>query len=205
MDSTKKQIIRYLQSRKSATVKEISEALHLTKANIRHHLNNLIEDGKIVACEELFSGHIGRPAKKFCLSLSAQPNNYMSVCHAIAKLFSRHPALSQMQEDFLEAIASELLPGEDHQTPSPVISRLNHAIAVFNTNHYDAHWEASRNGAIIVFEHCPYLQSAREFDFYCRLDKLLVEKFSGHKAIPRQTIIDRNQSGMHKQCVFTLE
>ncbi|TET95672.1 MAG: winged helix-turn-helix transcriptional regulator, partial [Dehalococcoidia bacterium] len=59
IQSTRQQILQYLQRHGRATVKELGSLLSLTSTGIRQHLTVLERDGLVDAREE--RGRVGRP------------------------------------------------------------------------------------------------------------------------------------------------
>src|SRR6059036_2143618 len=77
MQSTRQQILEYLQRHGRGTVKELGELLGLTSTGIRQHLTVLERDGLVTAREE--RGHVGRPTLVYSLSEKADalfPKSY---------------------------------------------------------------------------------------------------------------------------------
>ncbi len=65
MQTTRQQILEYLQRHGRATVKELGQVLRLTSTGIRQHLTVLERDGLVVAREE--RGRVGRPTLVYTL------------------------------------------------------------------------------------------------------------------------------------------
>lgn len=66
MQSTRQQILEYLQRHGRATVKELGKLLGLTSTGIRQHLTVLERDGLVDAREE--RGRVGRPTLVYSLT-----------------------------------------------------------------------------------------------------------------------------------------
>jgi predicted ArsR family transcriptional regulator len=69
MQSTRQQILEYLQRQSRATVKELGKLLGLTSTGIRQHLTVLERDGLVDAREE--RGKVGRPTLVYSLTEKA--------------------------------------------------------------------------------------------------------------------------------------
>ncbi len=69
MQSTRQQILEYLQRQGRATVKELGKLLGLTSTGIRQHLTVLERDGLVDAHEE--RGRVGRPTLVYSLTEKA--------------------------------------------------------------------------------------------------------------------------------------
>jgi len=69
MQSTRRQILEYLQRHGRGTVKELGQLLGLTSTGIRQHLTVLERDGLVDVREE--RGHVGRPTLVYSLTEKA--------------------------------------------------------------------------------------------------------------------------------------
>ncbi|GAF88364.1 unnamed protein product, partial [marine sediment metagenome] len=69
IQSTRQQILQYLQRHGRATVKELGSLLSLTSTGIRQHLTVLERDGLVDAREE--RGRVGRPTLVYSLTEKA--------------------------------------------------------------------------------------------------------------------------------------
>src|SRR5512132_3038172 len=69
MQSTRQQILEYLQRHGRGTVKELGALLGLTSTGIRQHLTVLERDGLVSAHEE--RGRVGRPTLVYSLTEEA--------------------------------------------------------------------------------------------------------------------------------------
>ncbi len=77
MQSTRQQILEYLQRQGRATVKDLGQLLGLTSTGIRQHLTVLERDGLVEAHEE--RGRVGRPTLVYSLTEKADglfPKSY---------------------------------------------------------------------------------------------------------------------------------
>jgi len=206
METTKSQIINYLFRNKSATIKEISEALHLTKANIRHHMHALLQDGDVIESNQYFLAGKGRPAKLYTLSPKNKPNNYKQICWLLQEIFDSTDNSFYKEDDFIETLITNIpgLPSLSEEGTN-IITRLNHAITILNELNYFAHWEASKEGPLVIFDHCPYQEivSTKVDSFYCKMDRALLKRLTTLEAIPLKTHSINNKNAY--QCVFVLK
>ena len=65
MKSTRQRLLDMLKNKPDSTAAELSRALQLTQADIRHHLSNMLAEGLIVKSGHQHDGRRGRPARKF--------------------------------------------------------------------------------------------------------------------------------------------
>ncbi len=116
MQSTRQQILEYLQRQGRATVKELGNLLGLTSTGIRQHLTVLERDGLVDAHEE--RGRVGRPTLVYSLTEKADalfPKTY----DALASVLLEEVRASQGNERL-----HELLHKVAERMASPYIDRI---------------------------------------------------------------------------------
>ena len=157
--NARQRILAYLQSHHGVTAAEVSRALRVTPANIRHHLSILAADGRAKVVGERRPGKDagqgrGRPVQMWGLGNVASGDN-LSVL-AEAALAQWLEGLSPDQRDSaLGALAARLADVPAGERSGPIIRRLAQAMARLNELHYRARWEAHAQGPRVIFEHCP--------------------------------------------------
>jgi predicted ArsR family transcriptional regulator len=103
--NTRERILAHLHEHRTATVPALSRAWGLTRADIRYHLNQLINEGfveRVPRSEKIAAGR-GRPEQVYRLSVSALPANLTRLCSALLSM------INNMQP-------SEMKPGSDKPT-----------------------------------------------------------------------------------------
>lgn len=171
MNPTRQQILEYLERHQRATANELSRALKVTAANIRHHLTILKEDGWIEISGTRAPQGRGRPTQVYNLSPERQTDHLLGLTCAL---------LDQIPPEGRAAVFSSIarnltstappLPAEYHLT-----RHLIRAIHSLNEMHYRAKWEAHVTAPRIRLGHCPYAAILKEHPEICELDAILLE------------------------------
>ena len=195
MQITRRQIIDYLQTNRIATSIELSRALLVTAANIRHHIQLLEKTGLVeIMGQEPVRGR-GRPMKVYGLTENALRNNYEGLAGALLKTLLANRADDRT---ILSQIATHLL--GDCQAATNIHLRLNQSVDILNKLEYNAAWEASASGPRIIFRNCPYAVILSEHPELCRLDvELLSQIFN--QPVKQTAKLERSPDGS-PYCVF---
>ncbi len=125
MQSTRQQILEYLQRQGRATVKELGKLLGLTSTGIRQHLTVLERDGLVDAHEE--RGRVGRPTLVYSLTEKADslfPKTY----DALASVLLEEVRSSQGNErlhELLHKVAERMaVPHRERVQGKPLSGRV---------------------------------------------------------------------------------
>ncbi len=173
MVTTRNKIITYLENRGPATAIELSHALKLTPANIRHHLRVLEKEGVIVSIQRGKSTVRGRPAQLYTLTEQQKAHNFDRLC---AAFLQKVRSLRQEEIDaLLRAIAEGLIAKRDTHLPKNLTQRLISAAKTLNEMSYKVSWEAHREAPTLKFSHCPYASLVDSFPELCKIDLFLLE------------------------------
>jgi len=174
MVSTREKILAFLQRRGAASAIELSQALKLTPANIRHHLRILQKEGVIMPLCVGQKSSKGRPAGLFALRDQQKAHNLERLCSALLQ-YLRSAASPNDQEAYLRLIAQELVAEKGTSPAMTVTQRLILTTQILNEMSYKASWEAQREAPTIKFSHCPYASIVDSFPELCQIDRYLLE------------------------------
>lgn len=201
MVSTREKILAFLERRGPASANELSQALKLTPANIRHHLRMLQKEGAVMTlCVGQASGR-GRPACLFALREQQKAHNLERLCKALLQHLRSATLLSE-KEDYLRSIAQALVADKATSPAMTVTQRLILTTHILNEMSYKASWEAHREAPTIKFSHCPYASIVNSFPELCYIDQYLLEALM-HS--PIETLTTRQLSpGGETLCRFRL-
>jgi len=169
MQHTRQQIIDYLQTNRMATSVEMSRALLVTPANIRHHLKVLKSTGLVKVIGSRTGHGQGRPKLLYSLTENALKQNLAGLASALFKTMFVDPS---NQDHKLNQIAAQLL--GDYRPAENIHTRLNQTIERLNQLLYQATWEASPDGPRLIFRNCPYATILNEHPILCRVDEELL-------------------------------
>ena len=170
-------ILDYLRKRQTASVHDLSVALSMTGANVRHHLA-VLESNDLIELISQRREPRGRPVKVYGLSRRVLGDGVVGLAGAMFESLLRDASLT-VQEARLRSVASHLggnnIPGRD----TLLTRRLALAIDRLNELHYQARWEAGINGARIILGCCPYAAIIAAYPELCGMDAYLLEQRIG--------------------------
>lgn len=191
MKTARQKVLAYMSKVRTASVREISRALKMSAANVRHHLRLMVADGRLETSSVRTSDKKGRPQKVWSIPRAALGDNLSALSDAL--LVGAGSSVD------VEALA-ERLAGDSNFASQPVAKRLNLIIEKLNQMNYHARWEAGPNGPRIIFGHCPYASIIEKHPELCAMDAALLENLMGQSA-EQLTKIGRDGS---LSCLFVL-
>ncbi|NMC11490.1 MAG: ArsR family transcriptional regulator [Chloroflexi bacterium] len=201
MISTRQQIINMLENQKFLTAGEIGRALHLTPANIRHHLSILVQEGVIEVVGQQKLPSKGRPQGVFSLTRQIQSHNLAGLAHALLKelTLDNQPVLLH---ELFSRVAYRLA---QHPIPKNVSlnKRLFLTMERLNKMHYQARWEAHAQAPRIYLGHCPYALLLPEHPELCQIDALLLSELIDYPVIQLSNL-EKDEHGTHF-CLFAVK
>ena len=195
MQLTRQQIIDYLQANRMATSIELSHALKVTSANIRHHLKLLEAASAVEVVGKQPGRGRGRPMKIYSLTENTLDHNLKELSSALLKTLVENA--SQPGEQI--AIIAQNILGE-YQTAPNIHNRLNQAIEQLNELRYQASWEASPSGPRIILRNCPYAVIVAEHPALCQMDAALLAQLLD-QPVSQTAKLERSPDGT-PHCAF---
>jgi predicted ArsR family transcriptional regulator len=193
--STRQRILEILDNRPGITAAELSRALQLTQADIRHHLSNMVAEGLVTSSGQQKTGRRGRPARRFSLSASVHKDNFDLLSSALLNT-ALHSLSPNQQSTYLEQVASRLVPSE--KTKGPLSQRLVKVINHLNDLGYQSRWEAHSDAPRIIFERCPFAKLRIKHPELCRLDAKQIAQLSAEPV----TLVESNAHLDDGFCLF---
>ena len=199
--TSRQKILNYLRKQTVATSTEISKALRVTPANIRHHLARLLSDGLVEASGLRREGARGRPHIIYSLSRLAIGDNLSALSSALlAEFVDSLPENERVVR--LQRLVDGLLPNLQPERASPITRRLAVTVEALNQMRYRARWEAHAAGPRLILEQCPYAVIISEHPVLCLMDKFLLERNLSQQ-VEQLVKLERNERGV-PVCLFTL-
>ncbi len=192
----RQKILAFFKKQNIATAIEISAALRVTPANVRHHLLLLAADGLVEAVSLRRQGQRGRPQKVYRLGSALLGDNLALLAEA---LLGQVPP--EQAQATLEALGRALA-GTPPERSTPLMRRLALTVERLNAMHYHARWEAHRAGPRIVLGHCPYAAIIERRPELCRVDAVLLQTLLGG-SLEQLAKLERTEMG-NVYCVFRL-
>lgn len=191
MTTVRRKVLAYFDKARTASTREISRALKMSAATVRHHLRVLVSDGRLEIAAVRGRDARGRPEKIYSLPRSALGNNLAALSDALLTESGSRVSM--------EALA-ERLAGETSSVNQPLAKRLNLTVEKLNQMNYHARWEAGPEGPRILFGHCPYALILEKHPELCRMDQAMLQKLTGQ---PARQIFRTGKDGS-TVCVFVM-
>jgi predicted ArsR family transcriptional regulator len=196
--TTRLRILDYLRKQQTASVRELSRALTMTGANIRHHLAELEVNG-LIEFISLRREERGRPANIYGLSRQMLGDGLDELTGALLNVWLKNAPEAALEAG-LRSVALQLggknLPGGGIL----LMHRLARLVDRLNELHYQARWEAGVTGPNIILGNCPYAVIIRSNPELCRMDAYLLEQWVGSPV--EQTARLRTGAKGYPICVF---
>jgi predicted ArsR family transcriptional regulator len=175
--TTRERILDYLRKQQTASVRELSRAMVMTGANIRHHLAVLESNGLIEVVRQYREGR-GRPVNVYGLSRRVLGDGFEQLAGATLKVWLNNAPV-EVREAGLKALAVKLVGTTKLDLEILLPRRLTRAVELLNELHYQARWEAGADGPHIILGYCPYSAIIAEHPELCRMDAFLLEQRTG--------------------------
>ena len=152
--STRKKMLELLSNHPYLSVIEFSRLLKLTKADIRYHLDGLMEEG-VVKKNQPSAEHpsAGRPAATFSLSSGNLPPIVSRFLEGIGDLLD-HPDLDTKTREFILDSFIDSITSTFHPRGSGA-ARMNEIVAFLTRLGFSAKWEAGSSGPTIILFNNP--------------------------------------------------
>jgi predicted ArsR family transcriptional regulator len=205
MKTSRKQLLEYIQQHRVVTAEELSRVLHMTQANVRRHLDILVDQDQVEVIGRRPAEGKGRPARFFSPSEKTLGNNLELLCNILLQE-ARPASPPEPQGSFLERVAEKMLQQislqnkADQGSTINLTQRLNRSIHDLNQFHYQARWEAYVESPRLILGHCPYPGVPIEHPELCQIDALLLEGLlqTGVELVARLVIDKRGATS----CIF---
>ena len=143
-----------MQTKESATVKQLCRALDLTKADIHYHIRLLLKEGVIDLLPESYQAGAGRPARQYKLIKPAPETLSRLIIDLLIAFHNQNRNAqinSQTLADFLAAGLLAQCCHFKHQSASPAI-RLTRIITELSKYGIHLRWMARKEGPEIHLE-----------------------------------------------------
>jgi predicted ArsR family transcriptional regulator len=169
---TRQRLMEYLERRQIASAADMSHGLHLTAADIRHHLAVLELEGTVEITGLRPSVGRGRPSSLYQLTRQASSNNLDGLSRALMEETLQSLPEAE-QAAFYSRLARRLINKKTSQ-PRQGSQRFLQAVQQLNQMNYQARWEAHADAPRIIFSHCPYAAILPDHPELCLVDAELL-------------------------------
>lgn len=191
MVTARQKVLAYLTKNRTASAREISRALKMSAATVRHHLRVMLADGRLELSFVRGREGRGRPEKVYSLPGSALGHNLAILSDAI---------LGEAGTSIHVGALARRIARESNFENQPISKRLNLTVEKLNEMNYHARWEAGPQGPRLIFGHCPYATIVEKHPELCRMDEALLKELMGDTATQMFKIAKEGSS----LCVFAL-
>ena len=173
MVTARQKVLTYLSKNRTASARDISRALKMSAATVRHHLRVMVADGRLELSFGRGRERRGRPEKVYSLPRTALGHNLSALSDAVlVEAGSLIP---------METLARHLAADSDFSN-HPIARRLNLTVEKLNEMNYHPRWEAGAQGPRLIFDHCPYAAIIEKHPELCRMDEQLLKELMGDEA-----------------------
>jgi DeoR family suf operon transcriptional repressor len=191
MITSRQKILAYFSKTRTASAREISRALKMSAATVRHHLRVLTSDGRLEMSFVRGREGRGRPEKVYSLPRATLGDNLSALGDAVLT----EAGLSVRMESLARRLA-----GESNFASQPLAKRLHLTVEKLNDMNYHARWEAGSQGPRLIFGHCPYAAIIEKHPELCKMDEELLAELMGD-SVAQLFKIGKEGSSI---CVFAL-
>lgn len=180
MQTTRQQILEYLQRNGRGTVKELGDLLSLTSTGIRQHLTVLERDGLVESREQ--RGRVGRPTLVYSLTEKADslfPKTYDVLANVLLEEIRATHGNEKLQQ-LLHNVASRLAaPHKERVEGKTFADRVQETAAIMSEQGCLVDWHESDGGFLIDEYTCPFPRTAARDRAVCALHVEFVRQLAG--------------------------
>lgn len=177
MKSTREKILLFLLKNPKSTINELADAVTINTISVRHHLNNLLADGLILAEEERHG--VGRPRLVYSLSdegLERFPSRYYRLTNRILSRFKESIPPEELQSIFKE-IAKDIASNHRQSLKNLTLEgKLNLLQELLDEEGFNVEWEKNKDHFVIHEISCPYFHVAQSHPEVCSMDQTLISE-----------------------------
>jgi predicted ArsR family transcriptional regulator len=184
--TTRARVKAYLLAHGGATAAELGEAMGISPAAIRRHLDAMLVEGDVTAREQHVQGARGRgrPAKIFSLTdagrLRCGPHTYDDLATAALRWIAKDG------ETAVVAFAADVVGGLEERCQTAVreagddpMARAEALAEALSGEGYAASASAIATGGQLCQHHCPVAHVAAEFPQLCEAETQVISRLVG--------------------------
>jgi predicted ArsR family transcriptional regulator len=184
---TRARVEAHLLAHGGATAGELGEALGLSPAAIRKHLDAMLLEGEVVGREQHVLGARGRgrPAKVFALTdvgrLRCGPHTYDNLANAALRWIARdggEAAVAAFAADLAGGLEERCSTATAHAGADP-LARAEALAEALSAEGYAASASTIASGGQLCQHHCPVAHVAAEFPQLCEAETQVISRLVG--------------------------
>jgi predicted ArsR family transcriptional regulator len=183
---TRARVQALLLAHGAATAAELGEAVGLSPAAIRRHLEAMLADGEVVARERNVRGPRGRgrPAKVFVLTdagrIRCGSHTYDDLANAALRWIARSGdgAVTAFAEEVVSGLEQRCQIATEQAGEDP-LARAEALAQALSVEGYAASASAIASGGQLCQHHCPVAHVAAEFPQLCEAETQVISRLVG--------------------------
>jgi len=173
MVTARQKVLAYLTKNRVASTRDVSRALKMSAATVRHHLRVLTSDGRLEMESVRGREGRGRPEKVYSIPRAALGDNLSALAEAL---------WTEAGSVKMEALAKRLAGDSDFKS-QVMAKRLSLVVEKLNQMNYHARWEAGAEGPRIIFGHCPYAAILAKRPELCEMDASMLSHWMARPVV----------------------
>ncbi len=210
MKTSRQELFDFIKNHHLVVTAEISRALNMTEANVRHHLTILQNQGLVEVVGSRRTQGKGRPAQLFRISRQSMGHNLDKLAGALLNELNQSSEINA--EDLLHNVAYRLVDRHIYRgargrltstSGEHYVKRLHYTIEYLNKLNYRARWEAHSEAPRIMLGYCPYADILPEHPELCSLDGYFLEELLG-APVTQISKLTTDERGI-PSCTFRVE
>jgi predicted ArsR family transcriptional regulator len=184
---TRDRVAQLLLAHGAATAAELGDALGLSPAAIRRHLDAMFDDGDVTSREQVIRGQRGRgrPARVFSLTDAARlrtgTHTYDDLATSALRWVAAHggpDAVSAFATDQVAALEDRCRSAMEGAGDEP-LARAEALASALTAEGYAASASVIATGGQLCQHHCPVAHVAAEFPQLCEAETQAISKLVG--------------------------
>lgn len=202
MKTSRQRLLEFVQAQHLVSAQDVAQALRMTPANARHHLNILVEQGLVSIVGQRHPAGKGRPLLLYGVAAERLGHNLDQLNSALLSEVTQTMPVDVVAA-LLAGVAGRMAGVGEESRPATLTRRLYAAVQRLNSLHYAARWEAHADAPRLILGHCPYAAIIEQHPELCQVDAHLLERLSGVAVTQIARRVEDHQ-GL-RVCVFRLQ
>jgi DeoR family transcriptional regulator, suf operon transcriptional repressor len=192
MQGTRERVLDYIVRNREARVEDLADALEITSAAVRRHLDNLRADGLVEA--RAVKQAMGRPYYAYHATeqgMGTMPAAYADLLERMLRsLGERDDVIAGVMTNVAEALAArhrDELVSSENDAPE---TRIDQVTVSLRQEGILDRWHAGPDGFHLLNGTCPYLKAAELSPLPCESDRRAIELLVGLDVEQLNRIVD---------------
>jgi predicted ArsR family transcriptional regulator len=199
IQSTRQQILEYLQRHGRATVKELGSLLGLTSTGIRQHLTVLERDGLVSAREE--RGRVGRPTLVYSLTEKADalfPKTYDALASVLLEEIRSSQGNERLHELLHQVAERMAAPYTERMEGKPLAERVRETVVIMEEQGCVVDCRQEDSDYFIDEFTCPFPKVAQQDHAVCVLHVDFIRILTGADTRLTESLLRGQRACTHR-------